>query len=81
MAFTIPFKEMVELTEIFFDSDWLATGSTPFEIGRNIKVRAKKINKDNTLNYSEKFYKLLLMARIFLKKSAMLRSSILQRGV
>jgi len=24
MAFTIPFKEIVELTEIFFASDWFA---------------------------------------------------------
>jgi hypothetical protein len=55
MAFTIPFKEMVELTEIFFDSDWLATRSTPFEIGRNIKVIAKNLNKEDTFNYSEKY--------------------------
>lgn len=49
MAFTIPFKEMVELTEIFFDSDWFATISTPF------KMLETKNNKSIqvTLNYSE----------------------------
>ena len=71
MAFTIPFNEMVELTEIFFDSDWFATRSTPFEIG---KSKGARIKNKATLIYSEKYSNILLWLRIFLKKSVMFRS-------
>jgi len=41
MAFTIPFKEIVELTEIFLESDWFAKLINTFRDGNEPIIKEK----------------------------------------
>lgn len=42
MAFTMPFKEIVELTDIFLDSDWFAKLTNTFQNGNEPIINEKK---------------------------------------
>jgi hypothetical protein len=66
MAFTMPFKEIVELTEIFLDSAWFAklintflTSNEPIINEKKQKKRVRRI----------KFYTFLFYTTVFVKSN------------
>jgi hypothetical protein len=58
MAFTIPFKEIVELTEIFFDSDWFTTLLNTFQKLMNLLYKNKNKKSEYEVLYLNTYFTL-----------------------